>query len=401
MKKIIAFSLFSLMLATSPYATANSQSEVDVLKAQVQQLTQTLEKMNHKLNQLEKNQTKAAQTPSQKSAWTEQVKIKGDLRYRYENIHDGAVGKRERERHRIRARLGIFAHVNDTVDVGLQLATGGEGNPTSTNETLDSSFGTKDFDLDLAYFDWHPVDGIRLLGGKMKNPFFRPHKTALLWDGDLRPEGLAVKYNGDLLFANAGAFYIEEDSDDQTEAFLFGGQIGLKTKIHGAKLTTGVGYFHFEGLENKNVVANKGNTLKNGAFENDYEEAEAFFQLDTKLGTLPLSLFGDFVNNTAAKNDNQGYLLGVKVGKTKKPGSWDLTYIYEDLEADAVVSTFTDGDFADGGTNGKGHIFKAGYAVAKNWTLGMTYFKTENGKAGNASDFDDYDRLQADIKFKF
>jgi len=400
MKKPMIFSVLSLMLA-SPLAMANNQSEIEALKSQVRLLSATLAQMNRKIDKLENHQSKIAKAQQNNAVWAEKIKIKGDLRYRYENINDDAPGQRERERHRIRARLGVYAQVNDTVDVGFQLATGGTGNPTSTNASLDNSFGTKDLDLDLAYFDWHPIEGLDFLGGKMKNPFFRPQKTALLWDGDLRPEGLAIQYKGDVLFANAGAFYVEEDSDDQTEAYLFGGQIGLKTHINGATLTTGVGYFHFEGLASKNVVVNKGNTLQNGVFENDYEEAEVFFQLDSKAAGIPLSLFGDYVNNTAAEDHDDGYLLGLKVGKTKKPGSWALTYLYEDLEADAVVSTFTDGDFANGGTNGKGHILKAGYAVAKNWKLGLTYFNTQNGKAGDPNDFDGYDRLQADIKFKF
>ena len=48
--------------------------------------------------------------------------------------------------------------------------------------------------IDLAYFDWHPerVEGLNVIGGKMENPFYAPGKTELLWDGDLRPEGVAL-----------------------------------------------------------------------------------------------------------------------------------------------------------------------------------------------------------------
>jgi hypothetical protein len=73
-----------------------------------------------------------------------------------------------------------------------------------------------------------------------------------------------------------------------------------------------------------------------------------------------------------------------------------LGYNYRDLEADAVVGAFSDSDFIGGGTDGKGHMFTAGYAISKNFTTGITYFSNEKGQQET-----DYDRLQIDFKLKF
>jgi len=215
MNKLITVTTLGLMLSASPIAMASSNAEIEALQAQVRQLTATLQKMNSKIDNLSAGQAenkKAVEKKSKLASWTERTKIKGDLRYRYENTNIDR--DEERERHRIRARFGVFSKVNDQVDIGIQLATGGPDNATSTNETLDASFGTKDINLDLAYFNWHASKNLDVLGGKVKNPFFRPGKSYLIWDGDVRPEGLAIKFENDAFFVNGGAFYLDEQSDD-------------------------------------------------------------------------------------------------------------------------------------------------------------------------------------------
>ena len=52
---------------------------------------------------------------------------------------------------------------------------------------------------------------------------------------------------------------------------------------------------------------------------------------------MPLSLYGDYVENDDADDLDTGYLAGIKLGKAKKKGSWQLQYQYEDLEADATL----------------------------------------------------------------
>ena len=156
--------------------------------------------------------------------------LEGDFRYRHGTIN--AEGLSTRNRQRIRARVGLDARISDAFDVGIMVASGSD-DPISTNQTLDGAFSTKDFRLDLAYFDWHPVTvpGFHLSAGKIKNPFFSPGKTELIWDSDLRPEGGAIKYSTKLssleLFANLGGFWAEERST-AADTGLFGAQAGAK-----------------------------------------------------------------------------------------------------------------------------------------------------------------------------
>ena len=88
-----------------------------------------------------------------------------------------------------------------------------------------------------------------------------------------------------------------------------------------------------------------------------------------------------------------------KYGSAKKKGTWDITYFYKKLEADATIGLLTDSDFAGGGTDAKGHVFSATYAFHNNWNFKATYFINQIDLA--SGDPKDYDRLMLDLNFKF
>jgi hypothetical protein len=108
---------------------------------------------------------------------------------------------------------------------------------------------------------------------------------------------------------------------------------------------------------------------------------------------------GDFVTNTAADSLNNGWLVGLRVGKAKKPGSWEFRYIYRNVEQDAVVGTFTDSDFRGGGTDAKGHEFGGAVQLAENTAFNLSYFVNEIGL--EADDPADFNRMQIDLQLKF
>jgi hypothetical protein len=99
----------------------------------------------------------AADAPKAKTPeWIDRVTLKGDLRYRYEFTSDetknaaGVQTTADRYRDRIRGRLNVEAKVNDEVTLGLGIASGENGDPRSSNQTLTGVSNRKAFDLDLA-----------------------------------------------------------------------------------------------------------------------------------------------------------------------------------------------------------------------------------------------------------
>ena len=73
--------------------------------------------------------------------------------------------------------------------------------------------------------------------------------------------------------------------------------------------------------------------------------------------------------------------------------------LYQDLEANAVVGAFTDSDFAGGTSDGSGHTLRAGYTFSGGWNLATRYIIGDRGRA--AGNERDYNRLQADINFRY
>ncbi len=360
-----------------------------------------------------------AQAEVKKESWTDHVKVKGDVRLRYENIDKEGSPSRSRERYR--ARLGVEGKVNDEIKAGIGFRTGGK-DPISGNQTMGDGFTSKDIALELAYVDWKPeiVPGVSLVGGKMQKPFMEV--SDLVWDGDLNPEGGAVRYQLQAgpatLLANGAALAVTERSKD-SDTMIYAGQAGVDLKT-GAGLTVlaGVGYYFYDNMKDYGVIDwedsfnSFGNTavkttdadgnVTKSVYANDYRELEFMAAIGFKcpLTGLPWKFYGNFVRNTEADDNDTGYLAGVKLGKASKPRSFEIGYNYRRLEADAVVGAFSDSDSWGGGTDGKGHKIKAAYQIAKNWTLGATYFVDELGiKDGEAAK--DYKRFQLDLAAKF
>jgi len=340
------------------------------------------------------------------TSWAERIKWKGDFRYRYEEIEE--EGRDDRDRNRIRARPALVARVSDTTEVGFGMATGGD-DPVSTNETLGGGGSTKDVRLDLAYATWTGLENTAVTAGKFVNPFYTVNKSQLIWDGDFRPEGVAVRWGNDALFANASYSFIESDSNNNDDAF-WGLQAGAELKpFDSVKLVASAAYLDIPtkgrtAIYNDDFFGNSTVTAEVDGedelvYEYDYNLITASLDLVFNVFAMPLSVYGEYVENDDADDFDTGYLAGIQLGSAKKRGSWQLQYQFEKLEADAALGLVTDSDFAGGGTDGKGSRLSAQYAIDDNWSVGATYF--DNKKDFDQGEKANYDRLQVDTEFKY
>ena len=334
-------------------------------------------------------------------SWTEGLVLDGDMRYRHETINDDAVSVRHR--HRMRARANATATLNEDMEVGFGLSTGGIAND-SGNQSFDEGFSRKSVGVDRAYFDWALSETLTLVGGKMSNPFFRPGGYHLLYDGDLRPEGLALRVSSGSFFANASAFWAEERGSGP-DTMWYGLQAGYRgSPASGVSLTAGASVHelsHAQGRAPMFTPRNgQGNQLDaNGNYLYGFSQVELFGELSIDLAGNPLRMYVDYVTNTAAAELSDGLALGIDYRRATDTGTWNVAWIYQDLGANAVVGAFTDSDFAGGTSDGAGHTIRAGYAFPRGWNLGLRYILGDRGEA--AGNLRDYDRLQADIVFNY
>lgn len=416
MKKMLSLAVAAAVLGSAGANATVSDAEWEQFKAQFSAMSQRVEALEAENAQLKGQggvpvedlsvlQADVASLKAQNSAssWSEKIKLKGDFRYRYEYID--VEGKDSRERNRIRGRLGVISQLPSNVEVGIGMATGGD-DPVSTNQTLGGGGATKDLRLDLGYFKWSATDELYLQAGKFSNPLFKPQKSAMMWDGDWRPEGISAGWKRDHLFVTFLGNFLESDSKSGNDEFSWGLQGGTKFNLGEASLTAAIAYYDFptKGAEPFYDDDFFGNSSIDGTYQYDYEMIELGADLSMNVFDMPLSLFGNFVQNQDADDYDTGWQAGAKLGKAKGKGTWQIAYFYQDLEADATLGLLSDSDFAGGGTDGKGHRLAGAYGINKQWKVGFTWFLNNEAGEKNLADEGgalDYDRIQIDTVFKY
>jgi len=351
----------------------------------------------------------------QKLAWAAKTQFKGDVRVRQETVKiDGESnnGGRDKDRQRIRARLGAYSEINPQVDTGIRIATGGGDDARSTNQDMDNYFDKKQIWLDLGYIDYHPdaVKNLHVIGGKMLQPWVS--MGDVIWDSDINPEGLAVTYKYPLggsaeLFGSLGNYSLKDNVDGEGVQFrhdlrLTAGQLGSRFAItDNLKLTVGGSVYAYQndkdsrctGTSTPCALAVNGNSA-----DNQFRLYEGFSQIDIGGLPMPLSFYGQYVkNNDAVTDQDTAWLLGAK----SKVFGFNLDYNYRDVQRNAVVGAFTDSDFANGTTGSRGHKFKVGYDIDKNFALGATYFLTKSDYSSRTQRDANTNTLQLDAEAKF
>jgi hypothetical protein len=346
----------------------------------------------------------------------------GDFRYRIEQINTEGDGLAPYTRHRIRARFGFHAILAPEARFAFQLASG-DDNPLSTNQTLGDGFSSKSIVLDLAYGEFEPLAlhrRVTIVAGRSIVPFYRPGHTELLWDSDLRPEGITSFMNivpNRLDLKLLSGWYLLQDRDGDDNSILLAAQIvsTVDSLPYLSRLTIGVGIFHFSELKDRPPLYD--DNFSGNSFYSDttyggdppepheiedrllygYEEIEVFFDAEISWLNQPLLLMGDLVFNTSPKQDRTAGLAGFKWGIVDERGSWSLWYNYRYVEKDAVYGAFSDSNFRGGGTDGKGHEAGFSLGLIKDVKVGITYFNDLTGTSGG----DRYQRWILDVSSVF
>ncbi len=244
--------------------------------------------------------------PAAIPGWVTRFRVSGDLRIRYEgnyfpsgNDNTGAFPNfnaintgspfdisgtvfspqinvdQDRQRFRIRARLGAEIEMGDGFTAGMRIATGENNSPVTTNQSLGAAnqaqggnFSKYAIWLDRAFLKYEiggqPNKNLAINAGRIDNPFF---STEIIYDDDLGFDGGALVGRYEVLkgltpFFSGGAFPIfntdfnfssnQPAKFESSDKWLYGAQGGfdwkprkdLSIKIAGA-------YYHFDGVDGK------------------------------------------------------------------------------------------------------------------------------------------------------
>ncbi len=321
-----------------------------------------------------------------------------DFRYRFEYTDDNSK-LTKRRRHRIRTRLGAQYSPNERLRIKIRLSTA-EKNTTGANQTLGHDFSLSDIGMDQLYINYSLMGNTYISLGKMTNPFFKPNKSELLFDGDYNPEGLALSFNKDNIFGNIGFFKFDESSSKTSN--ILGFQIGLSNKItNQTSYKVALAQYNFDDIKGRaasDITWNGkifGNPVDaNNNYLNNYNITNLSAEIKTTLGmgAIPTTIFLDFARNSKAHENDLGFQIGTKLTLSDL---WNVVYLYKDVENNAVFGALTHSDFGGGGVGHKGHQLNVGYIFSKKLSIELTWF--DNKKKMEI----DYKKAFIDLKYKF
>ena len=263
------------------------------------------------------------------------LSVSADLRVRYEADWDSqtaaGVPRNDRQRGRVRARLGAGYKLSSDWSVGTRLRTGNRESQQSPHLTFSSNDGpSDDFEVSFdRYFIQYKKDAVTAWAGRNTSPFW--HQNELFWDEDVTPTGVAgsidSKQGSGTLTATAGAFALP-DGAVELNGQLFAGQVKYTVPLKPSQFTVAAGLHSFEGEKGARYLRNR-----NG--ERDYLVGIVSAQWTIPLDGVPFALGIDLIENLESysaadvapwaplhANETSGYVLSAQYGQLKQAKDW-------------------------------------------------------------------------------
>ena len=395
--------------------------------------------------------------------------LSGDLRLRAEPTFGGPGDRsQDRFRERIRLRVNAEAQLNDQFKGGFSLASGDLNNPISTNQTANQYATRKPIAIDRAYATYNPrwFRPLTLTGGKFAYPW---SNTELVWDKDLNPEGagetLAFNVRTPFLkkFSVVG-FQLPFAENKRTAAndkslyntMVYGEQLqtvwqlGSRIRLsaytsfydwkyadsvalsvvtaNNASPVNGLLPLNSNGLQNSIATVTSTNavtgakTITSAQFASKFGvlDSLAQFEIQTPYERWPVTLVGDFAQNTRACENvrnipvtavfsapcdthaRHAYWLEARMGRTDRKGDWQFGYTRLVIEREAVIGAFNYSEIFPA-NNVEIHRSEVMYQLFRNVTLQLNaLIGRPLVTAGSPPPVQPlWERLQFDVTYKF
>ncbi len=321
-------------------------------------------------------------------AWVSRMSVSGDIRVRYESllfpagndntgvfpnfnaINTGAPFDtkgttfspqrdvdQDRERLRLRARMGAQIDLESGFTAGLRLATGEDDSPVSENQSLGAANQSQGSDfskyaiwLDRAFIKYElggvSSEDLAILLGRFDNPFFTT--SQIMWNDQIGFDGAALQVRNEFLegvtvFGAGGAFPIFDtdlnfssdrpDKYPSEDKWLYAGQLGVDWNINkDFEFKAAGAYYDFDHVEGK--LSSPFVPLTSSDQGNTDDTRPAFAQYGNTY--MPLrDILPDASNNFGAINQWQYFGLATPYRNVAFTGKLD----YKHFEP-FVISTF-------------------------------------------------------------
>lgn len=341
----------------------------------------------------------------------------GDVRYRFESDWDSkrpdGAARDDRDRMRLRARLGFSWKIAAPVTVGARVRTGRRTAQQSPHLTFWDLDDNPNDPAEVAVDRWFvrfEKGRTQTWLGRDSSPFWKQNE--LFWDDDVTLTGATVRQQlggGARGLQLVGGFYKLPDGMEDFAGNLAAGQAVYSRTRGELGFTLASGIFFLRGDEGARH-------LRNGNGRRDYTIWTASAQARWSGDEGPVTLGVDFLQNledysaddpdpsTAANRDRRtGFVASVVFGETTRPGAWLAGYYYSHIETLAVNASFAQDDWIRWGSEGqtdasdlKGHELRFAMAVARNLSVVARLYLVEA-----ISSVQDGKRFRADLDYRF
>lgn len=320
------------------------------------------------------------------------LKAYADLRLRWESDFDSTAPsgaeRRDRDRFRIRARVGFKYQPIDELLVNLRIRYGAQDSQQSPHVTIWQDHGDAgiqdQFVIDRFFAKIKLDEQWSMTIGRDGLAIWKPNE--MLWDDDVYVDGLSFSYrdkHNEMDYAiNFGAGVLPDGEDDRelAERAVFGfGQLFTEQQLTDAKLIIAQTVLYLQdNSAHSNMVVDDLNFLIS------YTNIQLVFNVTDG---LPLTLGGDLMYNFADgknsdhRNDKVGGVVYVTLGQLKQPGDWLVGYYFAYIEKWAVPRFFAQDDWHRFGTATQtrssdffGHEIRAAYVCQENVQLMARFY---------------------------
>ncbi len=273
----------------------------------------------------------------------------GDLQLRGDSVRDlpRAVEK-DFDRVTARTRVGVMWMPTDSIEVGLtgKINISSQSN-SKTRFNLDNE-QADDVTLDELFLNYHLNDQTRLQVGQTHFPL---RLSPMVWDQDLRPQGISIKHRKELSEFNSlditGGVFLGNH--------LFGDDSNIKAIQAALNINEGqntsyniiLSYLNFNNLDDlaANGLRRTNIAAANGNFSHDFDNIDMQINLGFNQHSFPIRAKLDLINNLAVGKDDFGargdLILGDSIGRK----GVELGVATQRIQQEALVAAFNDDDW--------------------------------------------------------
>ncbi len=338
----------------------------------------------------------------------DKLKLYGDFRTRLEADFDSqqadGTPRDDRNRIRIRARIGMTYRTGDLFSFGLRIRSGSDDNHQSPHITVldldDNDTGRADFNPDK-WFLKAESERIWAWGGRNSVPLWKQNE--FLWSDDVTVTGLAAGYRGKAgkkgsLALNVGYFSLPVGMKAFSGNLLLG-QVVFATDLSGTGLTLAAGLLSIDANPDDPDAA----LLLRDNGSRDYTILTASVQAVFSVRARPLTIGVDLYHNTENYDQTDGHAVSLGYGDIGEKGHWLLGWTYVSIEALAVHSSYSQDNWVRWGssretraTDLEGHELRFGHALADNLNAVARLYL-----AKSITTIEDGKRFRVDFNYKF